>query len=131
MSQTISLIGVVDDGSEYASETPRFPGGEISIPQGGDISFTITLIYPNGMPVDVSAGSLNFSVGTSAGLPVIVKQGTRVSSALGVFSVVVASGETRALPVRRYIYSAWYTDGAGKRWQAIPLNILRLAPAIW
>lgn len=141
MSQTVKLIGVVDDGAALDPMLPRNTATTITIPRNGDVVVELDVFLNSGVPVTLGSGL--FATWTA-----IFTAARNLDDCQRVFEIQVAGlkdstqpnriifrlpgTRTRDLPLGRYLFDIWLNTTApeNKRWQVVKVSALILQPGL-
>jgi hypothetical protein len=130
------VTGVVFDGTLPAGTIPQQKPTQqrIDLPKQEDLVVKLAVVKQDGTVQDISGwtvklGIRKFITDTNPVVTKTVAGGSLTDPTNGKTDIVVASADTAALlQLYLYAYDIHGLDGAGKRWQLVPVSVFRIAP---
>ena len=132
--QKLSLLGVLDDGSNFDPRVPVNTATTITVPQGGTVVVDVAVVYNSGVPVSIAtfpawAATLQVRDNLGGNLdcpPETTATGVlMLSEAKNLLRFTLSSKDLRRMPPGRYFFDVWLksTNGTNvSRWQLIRMS---------
>lgn len=126
----IDLVGLVEDGSAFATGVARNPRREIGVAQGQDVTIQVKVQTPAGQTVVLTGGSAVLTVKKHpADDTTLISKAAVISGDTATFTLAAADTKPSRMDSGRYTYDVWLTMG-GKRDPVVPASGFVLYPAV-
>lgn len=130
----VYLTGVLNDGSAYHPSVPKDPSKTIAVYKGIGTTISLSVIYPNGSPVDLTNRRIVLTVRRSTLDDEVILQ-TDGSIAWGneaknKADILIAGILTRTWEGTKYVYDIWCLEESGDIEVVVPTSRLFLSPSV-
>lgn len=134
MSQFINLLGVLEDGSDYAPDVPKNTAQPFSFPRLSDVLITLQVVHPDGTSVDMTASGVTATLAIRRDLPNdvvlipdILKSGVPKAGYPNTVTFAITPDDTKELGAGGMYYDVNVTSG-GKRYEVVQTAVATLTP---
>lgn len=132
----LSLVGILEDGSNPSPSLPASARTSVRIPRGSDVSIDLAVVNRSAIPVPIATGdSLTLTIRKTIGSgPALVATGTPAAArGPGHWALAIADTAWQAIDGVGlggfYVFDAWLTQAGPTRSEVVPLSYLVLGAA--
>ena len=131
---TIFLNGLVENGTNTNEALAPFDSYmPLRVTQGTSLKIVLTVMYPDGLRVDLSQGSplLTFTVKQNSldWMPQVTATGTVTDAAQGIAEFNITPDAFKQFQPGRFVYDIWLVQ-AGERNPVVPTSPFALLPTV-